>query len=84
MSAKFGVFVPQGWRMDLVEIDDPIEQYEAMTNVGKAAEKAGYDSIWVFDHSIPYRRRKSRPASRRGRSRRGWHGIPARSRSARW
>jgi F420-dependent oxidoreductase-like protein len=50
MSAKFGAFVPQGWRMNLVEIDDPIEQYEAMTNVGKAAEDAGYDSIWVFDH----------------------------------
>lgn len=50
MTVKFGTFVPQGWRMDLVEIDDPIEQYEAMTNVGLAAEKAGYDSIWVFDH----------------------------------
>lgn len=50
MSVKFGVFVPQGWRMDLVEIDDPIEQYEAMTQVGVAADNAGYDSIWVFDH----------------------------------
>ena len=50
MSVKFGTFVPQGWRMDLVEIDDPLEQYEAMTQVGKAAEQAGYDSIWVFDH----------------------------------
>ncbi|MFN8373823.1 MAG: LLM class F420-dependent oxidoreductase [Anaerolineae bacterium] len=50
MSVKFGTFVPQGWRMDLVELDDPIEQYEAMTSVGKAAEKAGYDSLWVYDH----------------------------------
>jgi F420-dependent oxidoreductase-like protein len=50
MAVKFGTFVPQGWRMDLVEIDDPIEQYEAMTRVGLAAEKAGFDSIWVFDH----------------------------------
>src|SRR5450432_3966484 len=50
MTVKFGTFVPQGWRMDLVEIDDPIEQYEAMTRVGLAAEKAGYDSIWLFDH----------------------------------
>ncbi len=47
---KFGTFVPQGWRMDLVELDDPVEQYEAMTRVGKAAEEAGYDSIWVYDH----------------------------------
>ncbi|MCC6805749.1 MAG: LLM class F420-dependent oxidoreductase, partial [Anaerolineae bacterium] len=50
MTLKFGTFVPQGWRMDLVEIDDPVEQYEAMTRVGKAAEAAGYDSIWVYDH----------------------------------
>jgi F420-dependent oxidoreductase-like protein len=50
MAMKFGTFVPQGWRMDLVEIDDPVEQYEAMTRVGQAAEKAGYDSSWVYDH----------------------------------
>ena len=24
MTVKFGVFVPQGWRMDLVEIKDPV------------------------------------------------------------
>jgi F420-dependent oxidoreductase-like protein len=36
--------------MDLVDIHDPIEQYEAMTRVGQAAEQAGYDSIWVYDH----------------------------------
>ncbi len=47
---KFGTFIPQGWRMDLAEIDDPVEQWEAMTRVGQAAEEAGYDSIWVFDH----------------------------------
>src|SRR5262249_48670218 len=35
---------------DLVEIKDPVEKYEAMTKVGKAAEEVGYDSIWVFDH----------------------------------
>src|SRR5258708_17689843 len=50
MSLKFGSFVQQGWRMDLAEIDDPVEQYETMTRVAKAAESAGYDSIWVYDH----------------------------------
>ncbi len=29
MAVKFGVFVPQGWRMDLLEIEDPVEKYEA-------------------------------------------------------
>ncbi|HEY0607690.1 MAG TPA: LLM class F420-dependent oxidoreductase [Herpetosiphonaceae bacterium] len=50
MAIPFGVFVPQGWRMDLVEIDDPIEQYEAMTQVARVAEESGYDSIWIYDH----------------------------------
>ncbi|HWV24663.1 MAG TPA: LLM class F420-dependent oxidoreductase [Thermomicrobiales bacterium] len=50
MTTKFGVFVPQGWRMDLVGIEDPVEQFEAMTNVAKAADKGPWDSIWVYDH----------------------------------
>jgi F420-dependent oxidoreductase-like protein len=51
MSVRFGVFVPQGWRMDLTEIADPIEQYEAMTNVAKAVDQMDvFDSIWVYDH----------------------------------
>ncbi|WP_025745797.1 LLM class F420-dependent oxidoreductase [Kallotenue papyrolyticum] len=50
MAVPFGIFVPQGWRMDLVEIADPIEQYEAMTRVAQLADQMGYDSIWVYDH----------------------------------
>lgn len=51
MTVRFGVFVPQGWRMDLVEIDDPVEQYEAMTRAARAADaEPAWDSIWVFDH----------------------------------
>ena len=48
---RFGVFVPQGWKMDLAEITDPVEQYEAMTAVAKAADgEPAIDSIWVYDH----------------------------------
>lgn len=50
MSVRFGVFAPQGWRMDLTEIADPIEQYEAMTAVAKAADAGPWDSVWLFDH----------------------------------
>src|SRR5258706_11886090 len=51
MSVRFGVFVPQGWRMDLVDIKDPVEQYEAMTRVAREADGiADFDSIWVYDH----------------------------------
>jgi F420-dependent oxidoreductase-like protein len=50
MALKFGLIVPQGWRMDLVGITDPVEAYEAMTRVAQEAEELNYDSIWLFDH----------------------------------
>src|SRR6202049_4354623 len=50
MAMKFGILVPQGWRMDLVGIADPVEAYETMTRVAVEAETLGFDSIWLFDH----------------------------------
>ena len=47
---KFGVMVPQGWRMDLVDFPDPVEAYEAMTSVAQGAEALGFDSVWLYDH----------------------------------
>ncbi|TMC90227.1 MAG: LLM class F420-dependent oxidoreductase, partial [Chloroflexi bacterium] len=50
MTMKCGVIAPQGWRMDLVGIKDPVEAYETMTGVAQAVEELGYDSVWLFDH----------------------------------
>jgi F420-dependent oxidoreductase-like protein len=50
VAVKFGLFVPQGWKMDLVEIRDPIAQFEAMVGVAKVADAGPWDAIWVFDH----------------------------------
>src|SRR5947209_3879417 len=50
MAMKYGLLVPQGWRMDLVGISDPVDAYETMTRVGQEAEALGFDSIWLFDH----------------------------------
>jgi F420-dependent oxidoreductase-like protein len=50
MSVKFGLFVPQGWKMDLVDIEDPVQQFEAMTSVAKRADQGPWDSVWVYDH----------------------------------
>lgn len=47
---KFGVFVPQGWRQDLALIEDPIEQFEAMSRAAKTADETQFDSIWLYDH----------------------------------
>src|SRR3989440_11593602 len=50
MAVQYGLLVPQGWRMDLVGIADPVEAYETMTRVALEADALGYDSIWLFDH----------------------------------
>jgi len=50
MSMKYGLSLPQGWRMDLVDIKDPVEAYETLTRVAQTADETGYDSIWLVDH----------------------------------
>src|SRR5215472_8987354 len=47
---KYSVEIPNGWKMNLAMIKDPVEAYEAMTNVARAADKDGYESIWMVDH----------------------------------
>ncbi|MBD0863884.1 LLM class F420-dependent oxidoreductase [Gordonia sp. zg691] len=46
---RFGLFIPQGWRLDLVGIE-PAAQWEVMSSVANRAESAGWDSVWVYDH----------------------------------
>ncbi|GER84418.1 hypothetical protein KTAU_30540 [Thermogemmatispora aurantia] len=44
------MIVPQGWRLDLVAVSDPVEAYEAMTRVAREAETLGFRSIWLYNH----------------------------------
>jgi F420-dependent oxidoreductase-like protein len=47
---KIGVFLPQGWRMDLADIPDPVEKYETISRCALEAERAGFDGVWLYDH----------------------------------
>jgi F420-dependent oxidoreductase-like protein len=47
---KLGVFLPQGWRMDLADVPDPVEKFETMSRCAKEAEQAGFDAVWLYDH----------------------------------
>ncbi|RLG71961.1 MAG: LLM class F420-dependent oxidoreductase [Thermoprotei archaeon] len=47
----FGVIVPQGWRLDLVGDD---RDFERMVSVLRAAEKLGFNHVWLYDHFITY------------------------------
>lgn len=46
----FGVFVPQGWKMELSSIDDPQAKWAKAVEVAELAEELGFDSLWVYDH----------------------------------
>jgi F420-dependent oxidoreductase-like protein len=46
---RFGLFVPQGWRHDLVGID-PAEQWAVMKGLAQHADAGPWESIWVYDH----------------------------------
>jgi F420-dependent oxidoreductase-like protein len=50
VNVHFGAIVPQGWTMDLVDVEGSIEKYETMTACAREAERAGFDSIWLYDH----------------------------------
>jgi len=43
------MFVPQGWRHDLVGID-PAEHWSVMKGLAQHADAGPWESIWVYDH----------------------------------
>ena len=46
---RFGFFIPQGWRLDLVDID--VDQHWAvMRDLAAYADDSAWDSVWVYDH----------------------------------
>jgi F420-dependent oxidoreductase-like protein len=46
---RFGLFIPQGWRLDLVGI--PTEQHwPVMRDLAAYADAGEWDSLWVYDH----------------------------------
>ena len=62
---KFGLFVPQGWRMDLVGID-PSMHWGVMAGLARRADSnPNWASIWVYDHfhTVP----RGPPSTRRTR-----------------
>jgi F420-dependent oxidoreductase-like protein len=46
----FGVFIPQGWKMELSSISGAEAKWAKAVEIAVLAEEVGYDSIWVYDH----------------------------------
>jgi F420-dependent oxidoreductase-like protein len=49
-SMRFGMFIPQGWRLDLVDIP-PEEQWDTMLSIAKHADAGtAFETVFVYDH----------------------------------
>jgi F420-dependent oxidoreductase-like protein len=46
---RFGLFIPQGWRLDLAGIS-PAEHWSTMIDIARMAEAGLFESVWVYDH----------------------------------
>ena len=50
---RFGIFIPQGWRHDLVGIE-PAQHWGVMAGLARRADGIhDWESIWVYDHLHP-------------------------------
>ncbi|WP_233494000.1 LLM class F420-dependent oxidoreductase [Desertihabitans brevis] len=49
-AMEFGLFVPQGWRFDLTEVEDA-RQWSVMRDLAQRADRGDHwQSLWVYDH----------------------------------
>lgn len=46
----FGIFAPQGWKMELSSIDGASAKWDRTVQVATLADELGYDSLWLYDH----------------------------------
>ena len=46
---RFGLFIPQGWRLDLVDIPTA-SHWQVMRDLAIHADGGPWDSLWVYDH----------------------------------
>ncbi len=46
---RFGIFIPQGWRHDLVGIA-AAENWSTMKRLAQEADAGPWESLWVYDH----------------------------------
>ncbi|MGF1647176.1 MAG: LLM class F420-dependent oxidoreductase [Kineosporiaceae bacterium] len=48
-AVRFGLFIPQGWRHDLVDLPTA-DHWPVMRGLAERADAGPWDSLWVYDH----------------------------------
>lgn len=52
--ARFGLMIPQGWRLDLPREAPPAAQFELMLKIAEEADRFGFYSGFLYDHFHTY------------------------------
>jgi F420-dependent oxidoreductase-like protein len=53
MALKFSLYLPTGFTHEWAGIADPVRAYEMVTDLARAADESGYETVWVPDHLLP-------------------------------
>ena len=46
---RFGLFLPQGWRLDLADVP-PVRHWSTISDLAARADSGPWESVWVYDH----------------------------------
>ena len=60
MTLRWGAFVPQGWKLELVGLG-AADAWAKAKEIALRAEDLGYDHLWVYDHVETVPRREPEP-----------------------
>ncbi|MEJ2859065.1 MULTISPECIES: LLM class F420-dependent oxidoreductase [unclassified Saccharothrix] len=47
---EFSVFLPTGFGRDFAGVTDPVEAFDTLTRLARAADELGYAAVWAPDH----------------------------------
>ncbi|WP_405496499.1 LLM class F420-dependent oxidoreductase [Nocardia sp. NBC_00511] len=51
---KFSLFMPTGLSQDFADFTDPVAAFETITELARAADESGFETVWAADHFIPF------------------------------
>ncbi|MGN9908247.1 LLM class F420-dependent oxidoreductase [Phytohabitans sp. LJ34] len=52
MTISFSIFLPTGFGREFAHVTDPVEAFESVVRVARAADPLGYRTLWAPDHLV--------------------------------
>jgi F420-dependent oxidoreductase-like protein len=52
VSISFSIFLPTGFGHEFARVADPVEAFESVVRLAKAADPLGYHTLWAPDHLV--------------------------------